>query len=100
MCLNLAPFSRQPEKLGAALGISQVHLGEILAILTRIGYIQREGAGYKVMSHDNHLPKDNPLCGPHLSLMRLKSIDQLQRLSTDQTYSHSVTFTANDESRD
>ncbi len=98
--LNLAPYNRQPEKLGAALGISQTHLGEILKILTGIGYVQREGQTYKVIARDRHLPKRNPLSGPHLTLMRLKSIDQLQRLSLDQSYSHSVTFTGTEETKE
>jgi hypothetical protein len=33
-------------------------------------------------------------------MMRLKSIDQLQRLSVDQSYSHSVTFTGTDETKE
>ena len=98
--LNLPPYNRNPEKLGNTLGISQTHLGEILKILTGIGYVQREGGAYKVMARDRHLPKRNPLSGPHLTLMRLKSIDQLQRLSVDQSYSHSVTFTGTDETKD
>lgn len=98
--LNLAPFNRQPEKLGPTLGLSQKHLGEILKVLVEIGYVQREGQTYKVLAHDRHLPKRNPLSGPHLTMMRLKSIDQLQRLSVDQSYSHSVTFTGTDETKE
>lgn len=98
--LNLSPYDKQPEKLGATLGISQTHLGEILKILTGIGYVQRDGGTYKVLARDRHLPKRNPLSGPHLTLMRLKSIDQLQRLSVNQSYSHSVTLTGTDETKD
>lgn len=98
--LNLAPYNKQPEKLGATLGISQSHLGEILKLLVSLGHVAREGQTYKVLARDRHLPKRNPLSGPHLTLMRLKSIDQLQRLSLDQSYSHSVTFTGTEETKE
>lgn len=98
--LNLAPYNKNPEKLGATLGISLTHLGEILKILVSIGYVRQIGDAYEVVAHDRHLPKRNPLSGPHLTLMRLKSIDQLQRLSTSQAYSHSVTFSGTLETKD
>lgn len=95
--LNLSPYNKQPDKLGAALGISQTHLGEILTNLSKIGAIQIENGLYRVVSRNTHLPKSNPLSGPHLTLMRLKSVDQLQRLSREQSYNHSVTFTGTAE---
>lgn len=98
--LNLPPYNKQPEKLGVTLGLSQTHLGEILKILVTIGYVERQGSSYRVLAKDRHLPKRNPLSGPHLALFRLKSIDQLQRLSADQAYSHSVTFTGTEETKD
>jgi predicted alpha/beta superfamily hydrolase len=52
------------------------------------------------VARDRHLPKRNPLSGPHLTMMRLKSIDQLQRMSGDQSYSHSVTFTGTDDTKE
>lgn len=97
--LNLKDYSRQPEKLGSVLGISQSHLGEILKLLVKIGYVQIENKNYRVIARNTHLPKQNPLSGPHLTMMRLKTIDQLQRLSPEQTYSHSVTFTGNEETK-
>lgn len=98
--LNLPAYSKHPEKLAGVLGISKTHLGEILEILVRIGYVQREGSHYKVVAWATHLPKRNPLCGPHLLLMRLKSVDQLQRLSGDQAYSHSVTISGTEETKE
>lgn len=97
--LNLKDYGKQPEKLGSVLGISQSHLGEILKLLVKIGYVQIENKTYKVIARNTHLPKQNPLSGPHLTMMRLKTIDQLQRLSSDQSYSQSVTFTGNEETK-
>ena len=95
--LKLPPYNTQPEKLCFALGISQPHLRQVLDLLLKLGHVRLEGATYNVMTLNKHLPKSSPLSGPHLALMRLKSLDQLQRLSPEQSYTHSVTFTATDE---
>ena len=63
----------------------------------RVGYVQRAGAQLTVVGRNKHLPKDNPLCGPHQALMRLKSIDQMQRLSSEEAYSFSATITGTEE---
>lgn len=98
--LNLAPYDRQPEKLAGALGISKKHLGEILEILTRIGYVRKEGGAYRVVAHDKHLPTRNPLSGPALTLLRFKSLDHLQRLTTGEAFSHTVTLTGTVETKE
>lgn len=98
--LNLAPYNRQPEKLAGALGISRAHLAQILEILTRIGYVKKEGAAYRVVARDKHLPARNPLSGPALTLLRFKSLDHLQRLTTGEAFSHTVTLTGTAETKE
>ncbi|MGZ3796748.1 MAG: TIGR02147 family protein [Pseudobdellovibrionaceae bacterium] len=98
--LHIPSVNQNPEKLCPLLGISSFRLREILKLLIDIGYVRIEGGIHKVIARDKHLPKRNPLSGPHLALMRLKSIDQLQRLSSNQAYSHSVTFTGTSETKD
>lgn len=98
--LSLPQVNRDPEKLCTLLGMSTLHFREILKLLIDIGYVRVENGTHKVIARDKHLPKRNPLSGPHLTLMRLKSIDQLQRLSSGQAYSHSVTFTGTSETKE
>lgn len=97
--LNLATYSSDTEKLRVALGLSRQHLQQIIATLVRIGYVKSENGRLKVIASDKHLPKEDPLCGPHQALMRLKSIDQLQRISADERYSVSATLTGSPETR-
>ncbi len=97
--LNFPAYAKDPEKLRALMGISKSHLSQILDVLVRIGYIRHEGQTYHVITKNKHLPKESPLCGPHQSLMRLKSIDQMQRLAFDEKYSFSATFTGTQETK-
>lgn len=95
--LSLPLYDKQPDRMAQVLGISNEHLAKVLEVLIRIGYVERKGTHYVVVGRNRHLPKDNPLCGPHQALMRLKSIDQMQRLSSEQAYSFSATITGNEE---
>lgn len=98
--LNLPPYDRQPDKLAGALGISRKHLAEILEILVRIGYVRKEGGVYRVLARNKHLPARNPLSGPALTLLRFKSLDQLQRLTSGEAFSHTVTLTGTAETKE
>ena len=98
--LELPAFSAEPERLCTALGLSKPQLAKVLSVLIRLGYVRMEGKKYKVTDQYTHLPKEAPLCGPHQAMMRLKSIDQLQRLSDDQKYSFSLAFAATDETKE
>lgn len=98
--LNLAPYNETPEKLAGAIGVTSGHLTQIFDVLLRIGYIRRFGSTYEVIGRNKHLPRENPLCGPHQALLRLKSIDQMQRLSASEMYSFSATITGTDETRE
>lgn len=98
--LNLPTFARHPERLAPALGLSAHHLMEILRLLERIGYIQRVGGGCRVLARDKHLPARNPLSGPAQTLLRFKSLDQLQRLNAEAHFSHTVTLTGDADTLD
>lgn len=100
MYLAIPPYNKTPERLGSVLGISQQHLGEILKILIGNGFAAQEKGVYKVLLRDRHLPKRNPLSGPFATMIRLRSLDQLQRLSLEQSYSHTMTFTATMETKE
>lgn len=97
--LSLPPYTENPNALCGALGVSKSHLSKIFDVLTRIGYVVSEAGRIRVVAQNKHLPKENPLCDPHQALMRLKSIDQLSRLKSDNKYSFSVTLSGTEETR-
>lgn len=97
--LGLAKYAARPEDLCMSLGISKAHLAQILDLLVRIGYVKFEKGEYKVLARNRHLSKEDPLCGPHQALMRLKSIDQMQRLDRNESYTFSATITGGEETQ-
>lgn len=90
--LNFDQYAKQPEKIAQQLGIAKNLLGDAIAVLEKLKYIEKTSKGYKVLIKNRHLPKDSPLCEPHQTLMRYKSIDQMQRIPKDDKYSFSVTL--------
>ncbi len=90
--LNFEQYAKHPEKIAQQLGIAKNLLGEALVILEKLKYIEKTSKGYTVLVKNRHLPKDSSLCEPHQTLMRYKSIDQMQRIPKDDKYSFSVTL--------
>lgn len=85
--------------LSHQFGLPEVHVAKILTFLERVGYVKRKGHGFSAETPSLHLAKDSPIAGPYLLLMRMKALDQLQRLTPSQKYSFSVTMTISHETR-
>lgn len=98
--LKISPYDKEPLRLAKTIGISDDHLRKIFGVLVRIGCIAPEGTHYKVLFQNHHLPKENPLCDPHQSIIRMKAIDQMQRLDHHQKYSFSATISGSEETRE
>lgn len=97
--LNFPQYAKDPFLLGAKLGMGSQQLEEILGRLQSSGKVEITKNGYKVLSGSDHLPKESPLCQPHQTLMRYKSVDQMQRLAWGKAYSFSVTFSSTPEDK-
>ena len=97
--LSIAPYDREPSLLANALGMSEAHLAQTLDLLARIGHAKRDGRAFRPVHRDAHLPTRNPLFRPNMALMRMRSIDQLQRLPLEASYTHSVTITGTEETK-
>lgn len=74
-------------------------MSSILKVLEEIKYIHKKGARYEVLVRGQHLPRESHILRPHHVMMRMKSLDQMQRLAPDQTYSFSATISTLPEVR-
>ena len=81
-------------------GLTPEHTGKVLETLESIGDVTRTKDRFVSINPGRHLPKKSPVAGPHLLLMRIKSLDQLQRLTDDEKYSFSATIATTRETRD
>ncbi len=79
--------------------IAQLQAAGVLQALEKLNYIKRKGNHFEVLVEGRHLPKDSQIARPHQILMRMKSIDQIQRLSPDNVYSFSATISTLPEVR-
>lgn len=91
------------ETLAQKFSMQKSHVANVLQVLEDIGYIKRSSGSSKakieVLIEGRHLPRESRLLKPHHALMRMKSIDQMQRLSKDLTYSFSATISTEPEVR-
>lgn len=91
--------SASAEFLANKFFLPKAQVLNILQDLEDIGYIKRKGAKIEVLVEGRHLPRESHLLRPHHTVMRVKSIDQMQRLPSDQTYSFSATISTEPEVR-
>jgi DNA-binding MarR family transcriptional regulator/predicted transcriptional regulator len=95
--------SASVEMLAQKFSMQKSHVANVLQVLEDIGYIKRSSGNSKtkieVLVEGRHLPRESPLLKPHHALMRIKSIDQMQRLPKESAYSFSATISTMPEVR-
>jgi uncharacterized protein (TIGR02147 family) len=93
-------FSKEPMLVAQKLGLDPRQFKAWLADLVAMGYLEKDGARYKKRKTNFHLPKESPLCSPHLQLFGLATAQQLLRLPDEEKYNFSVTFSADPAARE
>lgn len=81
-------------------GLSDEHASRVLKTLVDLKLAHKKNDAYFPLKGGHHLPKDSPVATPHLMLMRMKSIDQLARLTENERYCFSVTLSSSPETRE
>lgn len=99
MFLTLETYSKNPEALQVALYLDAKRITYYLDRLESMGIIKQEGAFWKVVQDTLHLPEGSPFVKAHRTLLRLKSMDQLERSSAKDYYSFSVVFSSEESVR-
>ena len=80
------------QELATRFGISRSHASEVLTFLKESGFIEILSDSIRVIKRGRHLERGSALRKPHHALMRIKSIEQMQRLPPDSAYSFSATI--------
>ena len=99
MFLTIEVYSKNPEAMQSALQLDAKKVAYYLDRLESMGIIKQEGIYWKVVQDTLHLPEGSPFVKAHRTLLRLKSLDQLERLSSKDYYSFSVVFSSDESVR-
>lgn len=97
--LSIPKFSLNPALVADSLEIPIEMLNLILERLKRLKIIEYTKLGGKttVLRYALHLDVNSVYCKPHQQLFRLKSAEQIAKLSPDQRFVYSLTFSADHE---
>ncbi|MBC7742613.1 MAG: DUF4423 domain-containing protein [Bdellovibrionaceae bacterium] len=87
------------EVLAKKFSVSRELMAGVLKVLEEVNYIRKKGNNYEVLVEGQHLPRESILLRPHHVMMRMKSLDQMQRLAPEQNYSFSATISTLPEIR-
>jgi len=87
------------DSLATKFGVTKMQMTQVLSLLEEIKYIRKKAGRYEVLVEGRHLPRESHILKSHQILMRLKSLDQMQRMSSEQNYSFSATISTLPEVR-
>lgn len=97
--LGVAKYALNPLLIAESLGISKNQLLRILERLNSLGIIEynKLGSAVNVLKYALHLDVNSVYCQPHQQLFRLRSAEQIARLSPEKRFVYSLTFSGDEE---
>jgi uncharacterized protein (TIGR02147 family) len=97
--LTIPKAKKNLTSLAQKFSVSEARMTLVLQALIEIGYVQKRSEEYEVLQKGKHLPRESHLLRPHQHMLRLKSLEQLQALPAESTYSFSATISTTPEVR-
>lgn len=97
--LTIPKYQTHIENLVQSVGLPKEKLTSGLKKLENFGMIAREKDRWTVTQNHFHIPKEDPLCRPYQSLLKLKSLEQLMKLSDEKFYSFVWTISMDDKTK-
>ena len=99
MSLTLKRFAQNPLKLASNLSINEKSLLKYFYSLESFGLIKVEGSKTKptkitVLKDQLHLPQESYLQASYAARMRLKALEQMEKLPEGEAYRFSAVFSA------
>lgn len=86
------------DEMANSLNTSKEHIYRVIEMMLGLGYLKKSKEGeYKVVKKNFFLSKDSFIHAPHLSLLRLRSVDHLLKLDSGIKESFSLSFSADEE---
>ncbi len=99
MYLTIPKFQKNPESVASSLKITEKILNEYLDQLLEMRIIEKQGTEFKLIKDNLHLPENSPIYKAYRSLMRMKSIQQMETLAPEKSYSFSAIFSTDPVAR-
>ncbi len=99
MFLTIRRFALDVRLVSQELSISETQLNHYLTKLEQMEIIRFHQGKYEVLKDNLHLPENSPIFTAFRTLMRLKALDQMNRVNSLDTYSFSVVFSSTPQIR-
>jgi len=99
--LTLPRYAGDTKKVAQKLNFSEAYSKKIFSTLEQIGLIEKLNKPdcYRVVEDHLHLASDSWLTTPYHALFRMTSVQHLMKLSPEERFAFSVTFSADPNTR-
>jgi hypothetical protein len=98
--LTVEKYARDIDLISKRLGLSHQRITEILKKLELLQIIQFRKDRYFSIKDNIHLPPESPLYSSYRTMMRLRALEQTQKLKAGETYNFSVIFSTTPEAKE
>lgn len=92
MYLTIGKYQKEPQLIAAELKMPLKTLNGYLDKLLEMRVVEKQNSEFKVIKDNLHLPENSPIYTAYRSLMRIKSIQQMESLPPEKSYSFSALF--------
>lgn len=99
MYLGVPRLSQEIKEISKSLAVTEEFIRETLKFLESTGLVEVRKGRWVKNPVKQHLPEDSPICRPHQSLVRFKSLDHIQKIPKEKKYSFMATVTMDEEAR-
>lgn len=99
MYFGIKNADQSPQKIALKLRVPELRVQQIIDYLKAQGLIIFKSGKLKLGTQLMHLPKDSPLIKAHQTLIRNLTLERMSRLNSENHYSFSVTFNADESTR-
>lgn len=99
MFLGIARYRKQPDLIRDQLKISEEDFQSTLSTLQQMDLVSLENGSYQVKNEHLHLSQQSPIFSAYRKLLRLKAMERIDQLTSSDSYTFSVFFTASEDTK-
>lgn len=98
--ITLPKYASKPSLVSQCLNLGSKQVKGIVKELVQLHFLAEEKGAYMRTKKNFHLPKESPLCSPHLLLMQQAAATHMQSLPEEEKYSFTATLSADPATRE
>lgn len=100
LSFGISKYRKDPRRLKELFNINDELFTDILKILTELNLVEVNKDNIKLLRSNMHLPKESPFFHQWQLQLKLKSLEWIKAINSDDKYNFTVSFTSDDNDKE